>query len=150
MSAFGIGDALPPVVRHLDEVRLVAYAGATWDWHRLHHDGAWVSGRGLPGTVVDGQLFGALLAAQVQDAFGPTARLVRMSLRFNAMVFAGETVTVSGEVASIEQRDGGVSELAVVHTIASDAGTVAVKDARTTVWVPSVGEDASRAWAAER
>jgi acyl dehydratase len=150
MTAASVGEALRPVIRHLDAVRLVAYAGATWDWHRLHHDQAWVRGRGLPGTVVDGQFFGALLAEQVQDTFGPSARVVAMSLRFSAMVFSGETVTVVGEVVGVERRDDGVTELIARQAVHSDSGTVAVKDAQTTVWVPSPGSDASRAWEAPR
>ena len=51
---------------------MVAYAGSTWDWHRLHYDSAWLDAKGIPAPVVDGQMFGALIAQQLQDWFGPT------------------------------------------------------------------------------
>lgn len=87
-----------PLVRTIDMVRVVAYAGATWDWHRLHHDQTEIRARGLPGPVVDGQMFGALLAEQALDWAGPDARVVQMEFRFSAMVHAGETVTVTAEI----------------------------------------------------
>jgi len=102
---FAPGEVLPDLVRTLTLVDLVAYAGATWDWNRLHYDGVEIAERGLPGPVVDGQMFGALLAEQVQDHVGPSCRIRRMGFRYNAMVFAGETVTVHGEVESVS-HDG--------------------------------------------
>jgi acyl dehydratase len=131
-----VGAEIPAVIRSLGPVALVAYAGATWDWHRLHHDHAWISERELPGTVVDGQLFGALIVEQVQDAFGPACRPVRLMMRFNAMVFAGETVTVSGEIIAISTAADGLIEVTVRHEIRSDAGTVAVRDAQSVSVMP--------------
>ena len=79
---------------------MVAYAGATWDWHRLHYDTAWLSARGLERPVVDGQLFGALLAEMVLDWAGEGATLTKLSFRFKNLVFAGETVRCTGTVTS--------------------------------------------------
>ena len=81
---------------------MVAYAGATWDWHRLHYDSAWLAERGLAAPVVDGQLFGALLAEMVLDWAGPDAELTALSFRFKNLVFAGETVRCTGRVESVE------------------------------------------------
>jgi acyl dehydratase len=117
MSGFEVGTQLRDLVRTLTLVDLVAYAGSTWDWNRLHYDGAEVAERGLPGPVVDGQMFGALLAEQVQDDAGPRCRIRRMGFRYNAMVFAGETVTVHGEVESV--GDDGV--IRVAQRITTDA-----------------------------
>jgi acyl dehydratase len=94
------GTEVPPLVRTIDLPSMVAYAGATWDWHRLHYDQAYAAERGLPGPVVDGQVFGALLAEMLRSWLGPDATLCRMSFRFAAPVFAGETVRCSGTVAA--------------------------------------------------
>ena len=85
---------------------MVAYAGATWDWHRLHYDSAWLAERGIPAPVVDGQMFGALLAQQLQDWCGPEARLEGLRFRFKNLVYAGETVRCSATVTAVEARDG--------------------------------------------
>ena len=76
---------------------MVAYAGATWDWHRLHYDPAFAGRRAAStGPVVDGQVFGALLAEQLQDWLGPRRVLTALHFRFKNLVFAGETVRCTG------------------------------------------------------
>ncbi|MFI6709376.1 MaoC/PaaZ C-terminal domain-containing protein [Nonomuraea sp. NPDC050478] len=102
------GAEVPPLERTIDLRAMVAYAGATWDWHRLHYDPDYLAPRGLPAPVVDGQVFGALLAEQVQDWFGPRAFVRRLHFRFKNLVFAGETVRCVGRVTAVE---GGVVQV---------------------------------------
>ena len=100
-STLQIGTPIPPLERALTQVRLVAYGGATWDWHRLHYEAEYAAARGIAGPIVDGQMFGALLAEALLDWLGPRAFIRRMNFRLRAMVFAGETVRCEGEVTSI-------------------------------------------------
>jgi len=125
------GDALPDIERTLGAADLVAYAGATWDWNRLHYDHDYLTDRGLPGPVVDGQMFGALLVEQVQDWLGPQARVTAMGFRYAAMVFAGETVTVRGEVESVED---GVIRVRQRIEASGEPDKLAIKDA----WIEAV------------
>jgi acyl dehydratase len=106
-SELKAGTPIPPLERALTQVRLVAYGGATWDWHRLHYEPAYAAARNIAGPIVDGQMFGALLAEALLDWLGPRAFIRRMSFRLRAMVFAGETVRCEGEVASIVAEPGG-------------------------------------------
>lgn len=124
-----IGDALPEISMTLDPVRLVLYAGASWDWHRLHHDAGFAEAVGLPAPIADGQMFGALFVEQLALYLGPESRVERMAFRFRSMVFAGEAVRVTGEVVSIEA--GGDFEqvtceqrLSVADRLCSTATTV--------------------------
>ena len=94
------GLEIPPLERHLSQMRLVAYGAATWDWHRLHYEPEYAAARNIPRPIADGQMFGALLAEALIDWLGPRAFIRRMSFRFRAMVFAGETVRCEGEVTS--------------------------------------------------
>ena len=98
-----VGEELPTIDRDLDQARLVMYAGATWDWHRLHYDTEYVHERKLAAPLVDGQMLGALFAEQVHRHFEPRARIVGMKLRFRSMVFAGEKVEITGEIVSVEE-----------------------------------------------
>ncbi|GIH02392.1 hypothetical protein Rhe02_04590 [Rhizocola hellebori] len=91
---------LPELVRTITLTDMVAYAGATWDWHRLHYDPEYLAQRGLDRPVVDGQMFGALLAEQVQAHFGDAAVLTRLRFRFKSLVFAGETVRCTAQQVS--------------------------------------------------
>ncbi|MGW4799368.1 MaoC/PaaZ C-terminal domain-containing protein [Nonomuraea sp. NPDC004297] len=122
------GTLIPPLERRIELPDMVAYAGATWDWHRLHY-----APEGLDRPVVDGQLFGALLAEQLQDWLGPRARVVRLHFRFRSMVFAGETVRCTGRVTAAG-RDGliTVEQRVEVVEVAGD-GRVAVAPAGATV-----------------
>ena len=86
------GHALPETVRAMTLVDLVAYAAATWDWHPLHYDPDYAISVGLPGPVVDGQMWGALIARQVLDWAGPATRLRHLAVRYHGFVTAGETV----------------------------------------------------------
>jgi acyl dehydratase len=92
------GTAVPSLTRRIEAADMVAYAGATWDWHRLHYDAGYVATRGLPGPVVDGQFFGALLIEMLQDWLGPRWRPAELAFRFRNLVFAGETVRCEGTV----------------------------------------------------
>lgn len=111
-----VGEQLPTIGRELDQARLVMYAGATWDWHRLHYDTEYVKERKLPAPLVDGQMLGALFAEQVHRHFEPPARIVGMKLRFRSMVFAGESVEITGELVSAEEGPDGSRTVVCTQT----------------------------------
>lgn len=140
-----VGDVVPPLERTFGLADMVAYAGATWDWHKLHYDPAYAAEKQLPGPIVDGQVFGALLVQQLQDWLGPQAFVHRLSITFRNLVFAGETVRCEGTVASV--LDGRVEcDLQVVVTSEDgSAARTAVAPARATVLLgrvdgPGAGE----------
>lgn len=108
-----IGDALPPLAKTFSQVDLVAYGAATWDWHRLHYDQEYARSKKLPGTLVDGQAFGAVFARAAQDWAGPRAFIMRHSLKMKSMAFAGDHLVAVGEVTALRAADG-----AVVATLA--------------------------------
>ncbi|GAA5071011.1 MaoC/PaaZ C-terminal domain-containing protein [Nocardia iowensis] len=126
-----IGTRIPPLRRRIEQADMIAYAGATWDWHRLHYDTGYVTERGLPAPVIDGQLFGALLAEQLLDWIGPRARITRLHFRFRAMAFAGETVCCTGEV--IETDPDGALVVRQQVAVAGDRPRVIVAPAGATV-----------------
>lgn len=120
---------IEPLERTIDLPRMIAYAGATWDWHRLHYDPAFVERMGVKAPVVDGQIFGALLAEMLLDHFGPRAFITSLSVRYRAMVFAGEAIRCEGTVS--QHTDDGVT---VGLTVS--AGDKIAATGRATVRVP--------------
>lgn len=102
-------EAIPGFSRCIDFASVIAYAGATWDWHRIHYDPALIESSKLQGPLVDGQMFGALIAEQLMDWLGPRAFITNLSFRFRSMVFAGDTVAVEGNVDVV--GDGYVTTL---------------------------------------
>jgi len=101
------GDALPVLERTFTAVDLVAYGAATWDWHRLHYDIDYAKSRNLPGPIIDGQAFGALLARAAMEWAGPRAFMTRLAFRVKSMAFAGATLRAAGSVVAIEPVQGG-------------------------------------------
>ena len=120
------GAEAPPLERTIGLPDMVAYAGATWDWHRLHYDSAWLAERGLERPVVDGQLFGALLAEQLLDWMGNEAELLALSFRFKGFVYAGETVRCSARIDSV---DGDLITLSCGVEVVGEDARVAVAPA---------------------
>ncbi|BCY12847.1 MaoC family dehydratase [Actinoplanes sp. L3-i22] len=110
---------------------MVAYAGATWDWHRLHYDADYLAGRGLTKPVVDGQVFGAYLAMALAEWF-PGAVISELTFRFKSLVFAGETIRCVGSVAA---ETGGLLHVDLRVEVVED-GRVAVAPASATLKPP--------------
>ena len=128
-----IGDPVPPLERTITLTDMVAYAGATWDWHKLHYDPAFVAEKKLPGPIVDGQVFGALLVEQLQDWLGADSFVHKLAFTFRNLVFAGETVRCEGTVSAV--RDGEIDLDLKVVVVAEDgtAARAAVGPATATV-----------------
>ncbi len=103
------GGILPVEEKTFSSTDLVMYAGATWDWHRLHHDLRFAQDMGLPAPVIDGQLYGALFAKQVTTWLGPRWFVQRQKFRMRAMAFAGDTLRTEGHVAQV--RGDGIVEI---------------------------------------
>ena len=130
MNGVAVGAEVPPLIRTIALADMVAYAGATWDWHRLHYDRAWLAAHGLTEPVVDGQLFGALLAEALQDWLGPRAVLRKLHFRFRELVLAGETVRCTGRVSRV---DGGLVTVEQQVEVVGERPRVAVAPAGAVV-----------------
>lgn len=100
-AGVSVGEKLPALERRFTTVDLVAYGAATWDWHRLHYDAEYARSRNLPGVIVDGQAFGALLARVALDWAGPRAFITKISLRMKSMAFAGDALRAEGAVSEV-------------------------------------------------
>lgn len=101
MKNVKVGDQLPTLTKHCTLTSMIAYAGATWDWHRLHYDHEYLESKGLAAPVVDGQVFGAYVVQAIQDWLGESAFISELDFRYAGLVFAEEHVQVSGEVTEV-------------------------------------------------
>jgi acyl dehydratase len=131
-----VGEALPALETAISLVSLVAYAGATWDFHRYHYDGAVAASLGFPGPFMDGQMVGALLARQLMAWGGADAFVRKLSFRLREMVFADETIVITGKVKD-KLVDGGRPLALCTLSVAKADGTVVVRDATAAVELAS-------------
>ena len=95
------GDTLPPLEKTFTTVDLFAYGAATWDWHRMHYDAEYARGKGFPGPVIDGHMYGAVFASVAMKWAGPRAFMRKMSLKMKSMAFAGDTLRAEGTVTEV-------------------------------------------------
>ena len=101
MKNVKVGDQVPAITKHCTLTSMIAYAGATWDWHRLHYDHEYLESKGLAAPVVDGQVFGAYVVQAIQDWLGESSFISELDFRYAGLVFAEEHVQVSGEVTEV-------------------------------------------------
>lgn len=124
------GTPVPSLTRVIDQTAMVAYAGATWDWHRLHYDTEFARTLGFSAPVVDGQVFGALMAECLLDWLGPQAWIRALSFRFKTPVTAGATVRCGGETTGADDEVISVSlRIVVVDGSGEEAATAAIGEA---------------------
>jgi acyl dehydratase len=109
MKNVKVGDQVPVLTKHCTLTSMIAYAGATWDWHRLHYDHDYLKSKGLSAPVVDGQVFGAYVVQAIQDWLGESAFISELDFRYAGLVFAEERVQVSGEVTEVSSTEVSLS-----------------------------------------
>ena len=109
MKDIKVGDQVPALTKHCTLTSMIAYAGATWDWHRLHYDHDYLKSKGLSAPVVDGQVFGAYVVQAIQDWLGESAFIAELDFRYAGLVFAEEHVQVRGEITAISGSEVSLS-----------------------------------------
>jgi acyl dehydratase len=99
-----VGQALPPLTKHVTVEQIRQYAEASGDRNPIHLDGSFARSAGLPGVIAHGMLTMAFANQMVTDWLGDRSLLKRLQGRFAGMVLPGDTVTCSGSVASRDEQ----------------------------------------------
>jgi acyl dehydratase len=110
---------------------MILYAGSTWDWHKIHYDNQYLEKNLIPRPVVDGQVFGALIAKQVQNSLSNLARIKKMQFNYKNMVFQDEEIEIKSIILK-EWVEDNQAFLEVSSTIYV-GDRVVILDAATTV-----------------
>jgi 3-hydroxybutyryl-CoA dehydratase len=101
------GDSLPTVVKHLSQQKINLYAEASGDYNPIHIDEAFAAKTPLGGTIAHGMLILAYASEMMTQAFGQSwLEGGKLSVRFKAAARPQDTITTSGKVDSIEDKDG--------------------------------------------
>jgi len=101
-----VGDAKELVVENLDRQDFVKYAGASGDFNPIHYAEPFAESAGYPSVFGQGMLVAALASNVVTEWFG-VASLEGFRVRFEGQVWPGDTVSVTGTVASISDAGTG-------------------------------------------
>lgn len=133
-AALRLGETLPPRrLAPIQQIDVVKYAGASGDFNQIHTVPAFAAQAGLPGTIAHGMMSMGFLGSYVVDWAGPAATLVRFGVRFAAMTFPGDQLTLEGKVSRLrDEADGRFAELDL--TVTKQDGTVSVRGWATLRW----------------
>lgn len=102
-EAVAVGDEAPEVVvKDLTRQDFVKYAGASGDFNPIHYDEPYAASAGNESVFAQGMLTGGFAAHMVADWFG-LMNVRRYTVRFQARVFPGDTVTASGVVTGVDR-----------------------------------------------
>jgi hydroxyacyl-ACP dehydratase HTD2-like protein with hotdog domain len=100
-----IGHTIPDLTREPDEVQLFLFSAVTWNAHRIHFDRVYAISEGHKDVVVQTHLHACYLTEASLTALGPSARLDGLAWQNRHVAFAGDRLTVSGRIASVEESD---------------------------------------------
>jgi acyl dehydratase len=126
---------LPDLVVPLHVPQLMAYGASTWDWHRIHYDTDAARAAGMAGPLVDGQMFGALIARQIRKWAGSRARFVKLKFRNSSFVTAPNTVTVVSKILS-SRKEGALERFEIASYVRDQNDRVVVDSGLTVIEVP--------------
>ncbi len=95
------------MVKHVTQREINLYAEASGDFNPIHIDEAFAAKTPLGGTIAHGMLILAYASEMMTRAFGQNwLEGGRLSVRFKAAARPQDTITTSGRIDSIEDRDG--------------------------------------------
>jgi hydroxyacyl-ACP dehydratase HTD2-like protein with hotdog domain len=89
--------ALPELILRPGLLDTVMYAGAMWEFQRLHFDHEWAAHEGLARAIVQGPLLGNYLARTVGAATPAGWELAQLGWRNWAVVHVDEQLRCGGE-----------------------------------------------------
>jgi len=101
------GKPLPSITKHITQEKINLYAEASGDFNPIHVDESFAAQTPLGGTIAHGMLILAYISEMMTLAFGQSwLSQGKLSVRFKAPAHPGDILTVSGEIDSIEDRNG--------------------------------------------
>ena len=112
----------------------VRYAGASGDFHPLHHDEPYAQCVGMPSVFGMGLLHAGILGDHLARWVGP-ANIRTFGIRFTGQVWPGDVLEFTGRVERIEDIDGvPVAHLAL--TVTRQTGEPVIASTATVLVAP--------------
>ena len=97
-----VGDALPELVLDASVRNIVATAIASRDYQDVHHDVAAAQERGSKTIFTNILTSNGYCLRYVTDWTGPEAVVKKASIRLGVPNYAGDTLTLSGQVSAVD------------------------------------------------
>lgn len=101
------GDKIPSITKQLSQSKINRYAEASGDYNPIHIDEAFAAATPLEGTIAHGMLILAYASEMMTNTFGRGWLAGgKLSIRFKAAARPQDTITASGQIDTIETKDG--------------------------------------------
>ena len=97
-----VGDRLPDLVIEASVRSIVSTAIATRDYQDVHHDIATAQAKGSKTIFTNILTSNGYVLKYVTDFFGPQTVIKTSKIRLGVPNYAGDTMTMRGEVVSVE------------------------------------------------
>ena len=102
MSDVRVGDSWPPLAIDITPKLIVGAAIASRDYQNVHHDKDAAQALGSPDIFMNILTTNGLVGRFVTDWAGSSARLNKIAIKLGAPNYPGDTMTLTGEVLSID------------------------------------------------
>jgi len=109
LAEITVGSLLPTRSFAPDNVQLMLYNAVLWNGHRIHFDAPYATEvEGYPGLVIAGPLLGDWMHQCVDEWLGDNGQLTSFEYSNRLAAYVGETLTVGGQVQSVDPTSGEV------------------------------------------
>jgi 3-methylfumaryl-CoA hydratase len=123
-----VGDSIGSIEYTPNRVTLFLFGVAHWTPHRIHYDVEWARGEGYPDVLVTAQLMSAWQIGLVTRWAGDPRYLRRFTERNLGPAYAGDTLTVCGQVAAVNPVEQGL-QVECSLSVVKESGPVATSTA---------------------
>ena len=100
-----VGDHQPPQRQSVTPFQLFRYSAVTWNPHRIHFDEQYANAEGHGGLALHSHLRAALALRAVTEGLGPEWRIMKVSYRLRAPLYAPIDLTYTARVVAVEGED---------------------------------------------
>ena len=108
IGAVSVGDTLAPLRIDITPKLIVGAAIASRGYQNVHHDKDAAQALGSPDIFMNILTTNGLVGRFVTDWAGSSARLNKIAIKLGAPNYPGDTMTLSGEVLSVDGDTGQV------------------------------------------
>ena len=106
LSELKVGTRIPEITKSITQVNINRYAEASGDFNPIHVDEEYARNTPLGGTIAHGMMVLAYVSQLMTGTFGQDwLSSGKLDVRFKTPAHPGDTVTVSGEITSIEEHN---------------------------------------------
>jgi 3-hydroxybutyryl-CoA dehydratase len=138
LAELKVGVKIPEIHKSITQANINRYAKASGDFNPIHINEEYAANTPLGGTIAHGMMVLAYVSQLMTAAFGKDwLSGGRLNVRFKTPARPGDTVTVNGEVTSVEEQNG--ERMVGCNVLVSNQDNEAIITGKATVRVKPKG-----------